>query len=152
MKVLGIRCSNSDYAYCIISGIRMAPAVEATRRVSLPEGYNEAESLKWLRQEMQNIFGSHRFDQVGIKKAETNARRTNALDARIRNEAIVSLVAAESGCLRVAWKVKSTIAKDLGLKGKGKYLESRLDTSPIIGFDAYPREIKEAVLVGWSCM
>lgn len=152
MKVMGVRCSNSYYAYCILSGSREAPVVEATNRISFPVGYNETEVLRWLYQEMQAVFGTHRVDAIGIKKAEANVVRSNALETRIKGDAIVSLAAAEAGCRAVYKKVKSTIAKDLGLKGKGKYLETKLDTSAITGFDGYSQEIKEAILVGWSCM
>lgn len=152
MKVMGVRCSNSDYAYCILSGSRESPVVEETKKVSFPKGYNEAEVLQWLHQEMRAVFSKHKCNAIGIKKAETNVVRSNALETRIQSDAIVSLAAAEAGCLAIFRKVKSTIAKDLGLKGKGKYLETKLDASAIAGFHGYSREIKEAILVGWSCM
>jgi len=47
-------------------------------------------------------------------------------------------------------KVKSTIAKDLGLKGRGHYLRTELDTSVIPGFAGKPDKEKEAILAAWS--
>ena len=46
-------------------------------------------------------------------------------------------------------KVKATIAKDLGLKGKARYL-STLDTSSIPNYSSYSEKMREAVLVGRS--
>jgi hypothetical protein len=62
---------------------------------------------------MQAVFGTHKVDAIGIKKAEANVVRSNALETRIKGDAIVSLAAAEAGCRAVYKKVKSTIAKDL---------------------------------------
>jgi hypothetical protein len=48
--------------------------------------------------------------------------------------------------------MSSTISKDLGLKGKGKYLKTKLDTSPIKDFENYAQKVQEAILVAWSCI
>lgn len=152
MKVMGIRCSNSDCTFCILTGTRDAPVVNATDQVVFPKGYSEPELHKWFHQEMSDVFGKHKCDAVGIKRAETNVKRSNSLEARIQNDAIVSLAAVEAGCLSVYRKVNCTIAKDLGLKGKSKYLKTMLDTAPIVAFDKYPAKIQEAILTGWSCM
>lgn len=152
MLVMGVRCSNSDYSYCILSGSRDAPTVEVSQQVSFPKGYSESEILRWLYQEMKTVFRTYTCDAVGIKRPEIVAKRSNALESRLQSGAIVILAAAESGCRAVHRKVKSTIAKDLGLKGKGRYLDSKLDTSAINGFNSYPKKIQEAILIAWSCM
>jgi hypothetical protein len=152
MKVMGIRCSNTDYSYCILSGSRDIPVVDATCQVSFPAGYSEVEILRWLHHEMQAIFKAYCCCAVGVKKVEATVKRSNAIDFRIQSEAIVGLAAAEAGCLDVRRKVKASIAKDLGLKGRGKYLETRLDTSPISKFAEYPTKVQEAILIAWSCM
>jgi len=46
-------------------------------------------------------------------------------------------------------QVKSTMAKDLGFKGRGRYLAT-LDTSAIASFTQLDDKIQEAVLVAWS--
>lgn len=152
MKVLGIRCSNNDYTYCILSGSSSAPIIEEIQRLSFPAGYSEPEALLWFYRELQGLFKRNGFDSVGIKRSEVSVKRSNNLELRIQNEAIVSLVAAEAGVSSVQRKVKPTIAKDLGLKGKSKYLETRLDTSVIDGFDSYSNKEREAILTAWSCM
>lgn len=152
MTFIGIRCSNSDYAYCILRGTQDTPVLEETKQISFPKGYNEPEVLKWLYQEMCAVFSKYKCDAVGIKNPEATVPRSKSLESRIQNGAIVSLAAAESGCFEVCRKVKSTIAKDLGLKGKGKYLETKLDTTLIPDFDRFSSKIQEAILVGWSCM
>jgi hypothetical protein len=152
MAVLGVRCSNTDYAYCVLSGTRDAPSVEAAELILFPKGFSEPELLKWLHQEMAKVFNSHECGAVGIKKPEVPVKRSNSLETRIQCEAIVSLAAAEAGCLSVQRLVKASIAKRLGLKGKANYLRTQLDTTPIDGFDDYTLKVQEAILVGWSCM
>jgi len=152
MRVLGVRCSNTDYYFCLLSGDAASPQVEFMKHVNFPNGFSEAETLRWLYQEFQEIFRSQHIDCVGIKRAETNAKRSNSLEFRIQAEAIVSLAATEAGCPSVERKVASTIAKGLGLKGKAKYLETKLDTSAIAGFNTHPAKQQEAILVAWSCM
>lgn len=152
MKVLGVRCSNTDYSFCLLSGTSTSPKIEEAKHVKYPIGYSEAETLKWLRQEFLTICNEQDLYAVGIKRAETNVKRSNPLEFRIQAEAIVSLVAAEVGCGTVERKVGSTVAKDLGLKGKAKYLQTKLDTSVISGFGGYTAKEQDAILVGWSCM
>jgi len=152
MIVIGFRFSNSDYSFSILSGDRDAPVVEETNQISFPKGYNEPELLNWLFQEMTALFQRQSCDAVGIKKAEGTVKRSNSLETRIQAGAISSLAAAQAGCRVVYRKMSSTIAKDLGLKGKGKYLKTKLDTSAIQDFDGYAQKVQEAILVAWSCM
>ena len=152
MKAFGIRCSNNDFTYCIISGTKESPKIDNTCQLSFPSGYSEAESLLWFYRELQEIFKANSFDSVGIKRTEVIVSRSNNLELRIQYEAIVSLVSAEVGITRVHRKVKPTIAKDLGLKGKAKALNTQLDTSAINDFDSFSDKNKDAVLTAWSCM
>ncbi len=148
MRILGVRCSNSDYTCCLLSGDAATPKVENMIHVNYPNGYSEAETLRWLRQEFQKLCNG--IDVVCIKRAETNVKRSNSLEVRIQAEAIVALAAAESGCTKVERKVGSTVAKDLGLKGKAKYLQTKLDTSAIPDFGNYSAKEQESILVAWS--
>ena len=59
------------------------------------------------------------------------------------------LCASELGLKDIARKRKSTMAKDFGLKGRGRYLDS-FDTSALTGYGALNSLLKEAVLVAWS--
>lgn len=151
MKVLGVRCSNLDLTYAILQGNRSGPKLVDAGSVQVPKGFTEPEILRWLRQELAGLFSKHDFAAVGIKRAETSVMRSNSLEQRIALEAIVSLVAAENGCLNVTRKVKATIAKDLGMKGKSKYLAS-FDTSAIHDFGKRNAKEQEAIMVGWSCL
>lgn len=151
MKVIGFRCSNTDYAYCVMSGTRHTPVVEGAGVLAFPTGFAEPEILKWFHQEVGTLLDGQGVQVVGIRKPEALVGRSNALDFRIQCEGVVSLASAESGCLDVYRKVKATIAKDLGLKGRGKYLKTSLDTAPIPGFKDYPTKVQDAILVAWSC-
>jgi hypothetical protein len=135
-----------------LSGDRDSPTVEETNRIPFPKDYSEPELLNWFYQEITALFQRSNVDGVGIKRAEGTVKRSNALETRIQCGGIISLVAAQAGCCNVYRKMGSTIAKDLGLKGKGKYLKTKLDTSAIADFEDYPVKAQEAILVAWSCM
>ena len=152
MKTIGVRCSNSDYAYGILSGSKIKPVVEAAKRVAFPKNYSEAEILNWFYQEMEALFSNKAFDAVGIKRAETTVKRSNSLETRIQCGAIAILAASQAGCQTISRKVNSTISKDLGMKGKGSYLKTKFDTTPLSNFNDYSAKIQEAILVAWSFM
>lgn len=152
MKVLALRCSNTDFAHVVIEGTRKAPAIVTSGATRFPKGYDEHEIFRWFHQEIADLLNSHRPDGLAVKAAESMVKRSAALEARLRVEGIALMSAAESGCQIAQRKVRSTIAKDLGLKGKSRYLETKLDTSPILDFDSYNSKIQEAILVGWSCL
>jgi Holliday junction resolvasome RuvABC endonuclease subunit len=152
MAVYGIRFSNTDFSFCILTGDGDAPTVHDSGRVAFPKGYSEPELLKWLHQEIAALLQRQPCDAMAIKRAEGTVKRSNALETRVQAGAIGSLAAAQMGCNRVYRKMNSTIAKDLGLKGKGNYLKTKLDTSVIEDFDSYPAKTQEAILVAWSCM
>lgn len=152
MKALGVRCSNSDYTYGVVSGDADSPDIESVKRVAFPKDFTGADVLKWLHQEARAILADAGFDAVGLKRAETNVKRSNSLEARIQAEAVFCLAASELGCNVIDRKVHSTIAKDLGLKGKAKYLQTQLDTSVIPEFDKYSEKEQDAILVAWSLL
>lgn len=152
MKVLSIRCSNNDYTYCVVSGEKESPTIEHTGHVVFPAGFSDSEALRWFNQEMQGLLNSYTPDRVVIKGAEPMVKHSNSLEARIRNEAIVYLTACQAGCTSIQKKVKATIAKDLGLKGRGKYLETKLDTSVFPDYESHTPKEKDAILAGWSCL
>lgn len=151
MAILGVRCSNTDIAYCVLSGTKDAPLVDATRLIPYPKGFSEPETLKWLHQEIIQVLGQHPCDAVAIKKPEVTVKRSNALEARIECEGVVTLAAADAGCLSVGRFVSASIAKGLGEKGRAKYLKV-FDASAIREFDDYPLKVREAILVAWSVM
>lgn len=152
MRVLGIRCSNTDYSYVVIIGTKDSPLIEKSDSVTFPKGYGRGESLKWFFQEIDAIFNEVKIDRIAIKGAEFPAKKGNAFIERIENESIVFFVGANHGVIESSRKVKSTIAKDLGLKGKGKYLQTKLDTSVIESYNSYESKLQEAILVAWSSL
>ena len=152
MKVLGIRCSNSDFTYAIIDGDKESPEVVMVNRTAFPKNFSEGERLHWFHQELNGILTDSKPDVITLRGPEPMVKRSNALDSRLHNEAIVFLAATANGISSVSKKVSSTIAKDLGLKGKGSYLKTKLDTSPIDNFEGYSTKEKESILAGWSSM
>ena len=147
--VLGIRCSNSEYYYVVLRGNKASPIIDGHDLVRYPDGFKKPASLKWMVEEIKDRVQEHQIQKVVMKGPEGMAVRTSGLLERVEYEASVYIACAEKGIKAVFKKVKSTIAKDLGLKGKAKYLKS-LDTSCMKGFDTLPEKGQEAALAAWS--
>jgi hypothetical protein len=152
MKILAVRCSNTDFAHALLEGTQDNPTLSCSGITAFPKGYDEHSLLYWFYQEIGGILTNYRPDGLAVKAAETMVKRSVVLELRIRIEGVALMAAAEAGCANVCRKVKSTIAKDLGMKGKAKYLETQLDTSAIADFDSLKVKEQEAVLAGWSCL
>ncbi len=152
MKTLGIRCSTTDFTYAILDGDKQAPILNEVQTVAFPKGYEQPEKLKWLLQELDSLNKGHTISSWAIKGAEPMAAKGKPYACRVEFEAMVSLSAANIGHTTVVRKVKPTIAKDLGLKGKAKSLVEDLDHSLIGGLDPNNAKEFEAVVVAWSCL
>jgi hypothetical protein len=147
--IMGIRCSNTDYSYVLISGRKEAPVLGEHESVHYPEGFKRHASLKWMVDEIRDKARRHGVDCVVIKGTEPAARPNAELFQRVEYEAAVLIACAEVGLKAVFKKVKSTIAKDLGMKGRPRYLAT-FDTSPLMGYDDLPSKGQEAALAAWS--
>jgi len=152
MKTFSIRCSNTDFTYAVIDGDKSSPKVLEQAKVNFPKNFSEGEKLHWFNQEINTLIQQHSPESVVLKGAEPLAKRSKSLDERLHVESVVIMTAGANGIKNCTKKVKSTIAKDLGLKGKGKYLQTKLDTSVIDDFDSYNTKAQEAILAGWSSL
>jgi len=149
MSVLGIRCSNRDFAYAVIKGSKTKPSVKHCMTVKIPKNFSRPRALYWMVQEIEELIGKHDAQKVVMKGFEGRSRGKTYAE-RIELEAAVYIAAGKIGMNGVFRKVKSTIAKDLGLKGRAHYLQTELDTSVISGFSSKSDKEKEAILAGWS--
>jgi hypothetical protein len=149
MKILGLRCSNADYSFAILSGTLAAPVLEASGTISAPKGYSKPQLLKWFFQELQGLHARYAPKCIVMKGSEGMAARGGSFVERVELEAMVFYAGAELGIKPIHKKVKSQIAKGLGQKGNAKYLE-RVDKSVIDAFDGLSPKLQEAVLAAWS--
>ena len=152
MKVIALRCSSSDFSYAVLTGSQISPTLITSHSIPFPKGYKEFSLLYWFYQEIAGLISTHTPDILVVKATEPMVKRSNSLENRIRIEGIALMAAAKAGCSLACRKVKTTIAKDLGLKGKGKYLQTHLDTSLISEFASYREKNQESILAGWSCL
>lgn len=151
MKCVGVRCSNTDFSYAIVTGKRAGPKILKADTVVFPKGYTRPQALKWFLQELEELSKKHGpFSVWSIKGAEGLAAKGKGFIERVENEAMVIFHAGDAGVEKVARKVKSTIAKDLGLPGKASALKTDLDTSIIPEYEDASEKVKEAILVAWS--
>lgn len=148
--ILGLRCSSKDYAFAILDGQKSKPTVVAHGFVSFPKGFSAVQRAAWFLQELNGILDGHNCDAIVLKAFEGRAR-DNSFVERVEHESMAYLAASRKGIKSVVRKVKSTTAKDLGFKGRGKYLASA-DTSHFPNFASYDQKVQEALLVGWSSL
>ena len=149
MNVLGVRCSNKDFSYAIMSGSQAAPKIVKTDTVPFPEGLKHFQSLKWLLQESEDLISNFNIYRIVLKRDEGRTKSA-AFESRVEHEAAVTIAGANQGVQMIEKKGNSTISKDLGLKGRAHYLKTQLDTSRIPGFDNYSAKLRDAILAGWS--
>lgn len=149
-RIFGIRCSNTDFAFAILTGSRSRPELEECKQTPYPKGYSRPQSLKWFYQELQEVTRSRRIDRWAMKGAEPMAQRNSSFVHRVEYEGVAVLVASEAGIGDVPRKIKATIAKDLALPGKAKSLTTLLNTETIPAFREHSEKIQEAILVAWS--
>ena len=152
MSILGIRCSSKDFSYCIVNGKQESATLADTGTISFPKGYTESETQKWLSQEIEGIIKKYNVHGIGIKGVEPMGMKGKAYGARMEKEGIFFLQAALCGVKYIKRKVKSTIAKDLGIKGKGKYLETKADFTKIVGYEKANKNTQESIQVAISML
>ena len=104
--------------------------------------------MLWFAQELEQIIKTHAIQAIVIKRSEGRTK-SGAFEQRAEYEGVVYMAAGRCGLTAVSKKVKSTLAKDLGLKGRAHYLET-LNTTPIADYDDKTDKEQEAILCAWS--
>ena len=147
LTVLGVRCSNRDFAYAVLTGSKDTPKNVEVRTLPYPKGFAKPQSLHWLLQEIHSVLKRHSIQKIVLKQFEGKSRG-GTFEDRVEHEAAVMLAGGSLGLRAVFKKMNSTIAKDLGQKGRSKYLAS-LDTwNPT--FDSFSDKEREAIHAAWS--
>jgi hypothetical protein len=152
MIILGIRCSTSEFSFAIIEGTLKTNKLLLSARTKYPNGYNHCELLKWLHNEIGDLITKYKPNGIGVKGTEAMGMKGKSYGERMELEAMIFLQAAENGIKYAKRKVNGTIAKDLGLKGKGKYLADGVDYSGITDFEKLSQHLQEAVQVALSML
>ncbi len=154
MKILGLRCSNSDYTYVILEGERKAATILVAETVKYPKNQKRPDILVWFLLEIEKIINSHKPDGILIKRAELRPGVTDADIERIETEGIAILAARRKAISYVVAKRKRTIAKDIGYKGTSEDFEKAFRDNAVdlscIKNDS--EKIKDAILVARSGM
>jgi len=147
--ILGLRCSSKDYAYAVLDGSRDKPVVVASGLIPFPRNQSRMQSAYWFYQELEEILRTHKCTKIVIRGSESRTKNASLVE-RIEHESMAYVAGGKNGIKFVGRKIRATLAKDLGLKGKASYLETKLDCSPIPGFDALADKVQEAIISGWS--
>jgi len=117
--------------------------------IVFPRGFNTQQNLVWFLREIEALLDKFDIEMIVTKEFE-GRKRDKSFVARVEHEAMVYMAAANHGITAVFKKRKCTIAKDLGLKGRARYLSTKLDTSPIPDFNSYSDKTQDAILAAWS--
>lgn len=149
MTVLGVRCSNKDFTYVVMSGSKVKPKIDTSDINTFPRNFSKPRALLWFVQEIEQLISRHNVNKIVIKGFEGRTRG-KSYEERVEFESAVFIAAANNGINAVFKKVKSTIAKDLGLKGRAHYLQTTLNTSVIDGYATKTEKEKDAILSAWS--
>lgn len=152
MIVIGFRCSTDVIVYSVLTGTKIKPQVKRTNELKIPKCYKRIEELKWIYQEISEIIKKEMPDLICLKDTEAMARKGNNYTKRLENETAIIIAASFANVKNFYKKVKATIAKDLGLKGRSKYLKTQLDCSVICNYDNYNDHEKESILSAWSLL
>ncbi len=128
------------------------PELVESQTIKYPTGFNDSQRVKWFYQEVDGLIKRHNAESLGIKGTEPMAMKGGAFGCRIEMEAMALLAVANNAIKYVKRKVNGTIAKDFGLKGKKKYLETGIDYAKIPDYDSKSVNIKEAILIAWSML
>ena len=120
-----------------------------TNEIQYPKSFKTPQLLRWLRQEVEDLIIKHKVNSIVLKAPEPMANKDKSYSKLIECETVFLLVGAMHNLRSVDKKVKATMAKDLGVKGKAKYL-STINTSIIPNFSDFSEKLQEAIYAGWS--
>ena len=152
MNILGIRCSSKDFSFSVVNGKQDNPNLKDSGTIKFPTGYNDAERLKWFYQEIGGLIIKYNINGIGVKGVEPMAMKGKSYGERMQTEGMIYLQAAKAGIKYIKRKVKSTIAKDFGFKGKGKYLATKADYSKIVDYEKKNTNTQESIQVALSML
>ena len=151
MKALGLRCSPSEFSFSIIEGIQKNYELVESGRIKYPKGYHHCDLLKWFYLEIERLISTYEINAIGVKGTEPMSMKGKSYGERMELEGMIFLQAAEKGIKYAKRKVNGTIAKDLGLKGRAKYLVD-FDYSTIPNFFQMSIHFQEATQVAISML
>jgi hypothetical protein len=96
------------------------------------------------------MIRKHSIEGVVVKVYE-GRKKGNDYELRVEAEGAVAIAAADNG-IRAFWKKrKNTMAKDLGQKGRARYIEM-LDTSSMPDFPSLSDKKQDATISAWSSL
>ncbi len=148
MAILGIRCTNKQFAYAILDGAKTGPTVLEAKIINCPASTKRPSCIFWIFTETQSLIDKYGIELIVIKKNEGRTY-SGSIEERIEHEAAVILAGHSKGIKGIFKKGIRTILVDLDLKGKHSELE-KLDTSSIPNYDKSTQHLKDAYLSAWS--
>lgn len=149
-KMIGFRCSNLDYTYAVVSKNAEAFKLVETKTVGFPKNFCRVEALRWFYLEIEQLLKRIEPSGVMLKRAEMAAAKSKSFVERVENEGVILLVSGMLNSKYVRGKVKATLLKDLGYKGRGRYFQNAVNDAEWISGDDISEKMVEAALVARS--
>ncbi len=149
MVSLGIRFSTRALAFAVLDGPKTSPGVIDCQKVQYPTHFAHVPLLDWVYMEIETICQKHNVSTVVIKKYEGQTKG-NSYEERVHCEGVALLAAHRCSKIPGFVKAKSTLAKDV--KGKAKYLKTKLPTNLVPNFSKYSEMEQEAIICSWSTL
>lgn len=148
-KVIGFRAEPSVLNWAFVEGSSRIPILNYADKLTAPATYAEAEALSWYRTQVLHLIEQFGPDAIAVRFPETFGRgpAREADHRRSRIEGVVMEVAHCEG-LRVETATLTTISKNLDTRSAKAYLDNEVFRG--MDWDRYPKNVKEAILVGAS--
>jgi hypothetical protein len=126
MKSIGIRPHPEQYAYVILEGTQANPRLIDKGIAKCPKAVSDAEMLRWVRQDVQELLTRHNVAEAGIKTVEGNARSKNT--KRLHLEGVVVEGVASHACQpRTKLLVTKQIKAATGFNDLARYMATLLE-------------------------
>lgn len=134
-----------------MGGSKGQPKLIRIIKKPFPLDYSRVQIIDWFLQELDDfIQANDGINEIIIKSPDAMSRRNTAYEERLENQGVAYLAASRNGIRLVTRKVRSTIAKDLGLKGNSREYAA-VDCSQIYTKQSsISEDERDSILAAWS--
>ncbi|HLA95299.1 MAG TPA: hypothetical protein VK612_06230 [Pyrinomonadaceae bacterium] len=150
MQYLGVRCTNKDCCYVVLTGDYENPVLLKRNEIRFPKDFSRPKTLQWFYREIEGLIQTEEIDLIVMKGMEPMAdKNSTTAQHRTENEAIV-LLCAENAGIFVDRVVDASISAKLG--GERKYKRKQNYAACVEKFGDADDKTKEAILAAWVKM
>ena len=153
MKAIGVRVEPSAANWAVVEGSKQHPILIGYGTEKPPKTFDEAASLKWFREKIQQIVQAYSPTVAAVRYVETfqpHKVQVVPLGQRCRIEGVSIEALRSSGVTTILTGPLATIAKNLGSKSPKDYLGS--DDLRGLDWSKHKTYQREAILAAASAL